>query len=880
MMKSRAFITVLLCFILITMAQRTSISQEKTNEAWIKFKAKHKFPGLQVVWDKKADVPKMIIGLNLALPEGLEHPEKKTEIMNIVLAFLEKNKELLQIPLEAVKEKKIWKFQSKWYVTLQTYYKGIPIYQGQVGFTLDERGKILTYASDYNPKMEVNIEPAISKDEAVRIAFSNHKPELELPVSVKEVYLMICQNRSKEMLTSYVLTWYVFLRTKAGHLKVDRVFVINAQTGQIIQDFYPDPESITGTIRGEIYPEHSCDTAVIEAFEHEEVSVAGTSTNTNTTGNYSLNPGAGNYNLATRLEGPFVRVQCYNMATATDQDITHTANVTDPGTSNFTWNFGNSAPDDGDGLNVFWHANRLHDEYYQAILGINWTNNWTGTNQMTYSVNRGNINNAFAGNPITIYSDAVARSCDITYHETTHNVLYDIFGGSYIGWPNANSEGYAFDEGFADYVACSFLNDSAFGEFCAGAPPSRNCDNNMQYSGTGYNLEGHTGGQLISGVAWDLWNKEGLHHNAVDVLLFAGLSHMATGPGPYFFSNPNQRNYLESLLTEDDNNNNLADGTPHDREIFQAFRNHDLLPVDGFCKDSPQDDGNVPSSGQHWTSPDIWVRNNQDGGTTHQNPIYSQTNYIYIRVRNLGYLMANIIKVKAYWADPAGSIPWPSDWNFIGETNVNNLADNSETVAGPIIWAPTGTAMLRRCLLVRLECPQDMMTEEGNVKQENNIAQKNIFIIPPEPSRPGFSLSIHSGIAIPTGSFANDFGRSWSILLNAEYHFTPQLSLVGLVGYNDFKSKTTGVDDTYWFNFSVNLRYYQPLSGPWSVYIGAGPGIYRPKIGDSEFGANAGFGVDYEPISRIVFELGVDYHMIFDADIQFVHIHAGVVRRF
>jgi len=151
-------------------------------------------------------------------------------------------------------------------------------------------------------------------------------------------------------------------------------------------------------------------------------------------------------------------------------------------------------------------------------------------------------------------------------------------------------------------------------------------------------------------------------------------------------------------------------------------------------------------------------------------------------------------------------------------------------------------------------------------------------IVPIELGR--WTISVHSGAAVPTGAFANDFDPGFNVLLDADYHFSPQLSVVAFFGYNDFKSKTAGIDDNYWLNLSANVRYYRLLSGPWSVYIGAGPGLYIPQTGDSEFGANAGPGLNYEYNPRIAFEMGVDYHTIFDPDIQFVHGHAGVIFRF
>jgi hypothetical protein len=716
-MKFKKLTLFLFCIVLLLNLPGMLPGQEKSKEKWEKFKNDFKSPGLKMIWDEKAGVPRRILGLKVSPALKPKKAMDEESVSEIALGFLANYEALFNIPEGAVKKRKIKKFKDKWYVNLQTFYNGIPILKGKVGFTMDEDGTILSYSSNYNPKVKLKTKPSISKEKALTIAHTHHKPGIDLPIITKEAYLTILADE-------YRLIWYIYFGTEAGHVEVDRVFYIDAMTGEKIRDFYPHPSAINGVVRGEVYHEHSTDTPVAEPFEHLNVSVPGYTASTNAQGNYTLSPGSGNYVLTMRLEGPFVRVRNWDATTQTPVDIEHTADVSDPGTHDFTWTAANSNPDDGDGVSVFWHANRLHDNYYQDIVGISWNNHWTGTPQMNYTVNRGTIDNAHAGNPIEIYSDLAARNCDVIYHETTHNVLNDIFG-SYIGWPNATSEGYAFDEGFADYVACSFNNDSVYGEIVHPGN-TRDCDNTLQYPGITYNWNGYDGAPLISGVVWDLWDKQGMNHNETDALHFEALYHMATLTAPYYFSNPNQSNYLTSLLTVDDDNNNLSDGTPHDRQIFQAFRNHDLLPVDAFCGDDASDDGNVPSQGTQGTSPDIWVRNNPDGGTVHQNPVYNRQCYIYVRVRNSGYLPANTVTVKVYRADPAGGLSWPYAWNFIGNTVVTNLAADSQTVTAPIPWTPTGTAAGNGCLLVRLECDQDIITEEGNVKEDNNIAQKNL----------------------------------------------------------------------------------------------------------------------------------------------------------
>lgn len=39
-------------------------------------------------------------------------------------------------------------------------------------------------------------------------------------------------------------------------------------------------------------------------------------------------------------------------------------------------------------------------------------------------------------------------------------------------------------------------------------------------------------------------------------------------------------------------------------------------------------------NGPFWDSPDLWIRNNDDGGTDHETPVYGQDNWFFARVRN------------------------------------------------------------------------------------------------------------------------------------------------------------------------------------------------------------------------------------------------------
>lgn len=189
--------------------------------------------------------------------------------------------------------------------------------------------------------------------------------------------------------------------------------------------------------------------------------------------------------------------------------------------------------------------------------------------------------------------------------------------------------------------------------------------------------------------------------------------------------------------------------------------------VDLYIQDKPTDNGTEPNpdpSGQWWVSQDIWIRNNNDGGTVHQNPRGGFTNYVYVRVRNRGnmqsFSMSNV-RLRTYWAKASGSLSWTSPWtggtacspavqmgNPIGTSQIPNVAANGSIVMVFPWSAPTpstynacfGADRFHFCLLARIETtnysPFGMTFPETtnlglNVKNNNNIAWKNVSVTNP-----------------------------------------------------------------------------------------------------------------------------------------------------
>lgn len=169
---------------------------------------------------------------------------------------------------------------------------------------------------------------------------------------------------------------------------------------------------------------------------------------------------------------------------------------------------------------------------------------------------------------------------------------------------------------------------------------------------------------------------------------------------------------------------------------------------DIYIRDNAADTGAVTTIVPFWDSPDIWVRNIEDGETSHQNTIRGKDNFIYVRVTNRGQAEAQDLRVRVYITSFAGTeFIHPFDWvprnptgggtltgtgtYLIGEVQVPSLPATAATIVH-MKWKasliPPATNW-HPCLLVEVS-PNDGLSLKGrHVWENNNLAQKNITIV-------------------------------------------------------------------------------------------------------------------------------------------------------
>jgi hypothetical protein len=149
---------------------------------------------------------------------------------------------------------------------------------------------------------------------------------------------------------------------------------------------------------------------------------------------------------------------------------------------------------------------------------------------------------------------------------------------------------------------------------------------------------------------------------------------------------------------------------------------------DAWTKDNPDDNGDVPSGGSFYHSPDIWVRNEADGGLVHQDAISGTPNTVYVRLRNRGEGSATGT-VDVYWIGPSLGVRC-GDWAYIGTITFTSLSPGEVRIVS-VPWVPTRTG--HTCLHTVIDAdgdPYDRGLECALrwTRYDNNVSWRNLEI--------------------------------------------------------------------------------------------------------------------------------------------------------
>ena len=242
----------------------------------------------------------------------------------------------------------------------------------------------------------------------------------------------------------------------------------------------------------------------------------------------------------------------------------------------------------------------------------------------------------------------------VTHHEFGHHVVQS--GGSGQG---------AYGEGMGDVLASLYAGDPGLGygfylNQCTA--PLRNADNTCQYSATACSSCGsevHACGNLLSGTIWSVRKELAKSYPSTyaDLLNSLVISSIPMHKGTAIDSS-----IAVNLLTLDDDNANLDDGSPHYKEICAGFAAHGMTCPPLLTGLSVVPTTNLTSEGA------------LGGPFTPANVVYT--------VKNLGPTSP-----VTYQVGPATTTPWLNVTNAsgqlaVGEQALVTVAINQATAAG------------------------------------------------------------------------------------------------------------------------------------------------------------------------------------------------------
>ena len=348
------------------------------------------------------------------------------------------------------------------------------------------------------------------------------------------------------------------------------LYITDPATGEVMfeenQVCYADA---TGTVQGQATPGFQADACTVEAtapLQYAGVSIGATSVFADVNGNFVIPGQTGSVTITSTLAGKYFKV-----LNAANANSTPTASATGAvGTPlNTMFNADNLAEAARAEVNAYRHANIVRD-----FALANNPSYPTIANQLNFTINvqvSGTCNAFYNGNSINFYP--AGGGCNntafstVVHHEFGHHMVAS--GGSGQG---------AYGEGMSDCMSLLISDDPRLGlGFQACNTGIRNADNTCTYSSTGCSSCGsaiHSCGQLISGCVWDTREALGIKLGSAPGL--ARTSLLCVNSIPLHTGTTIAGDITIDFLTLDDNNSDIADGTPNYNEINGAFTLHGL----------------------------------------------------------------------------------------------------------------------------------------------------------------------------------------------------------------------------------------------------------------------------------------------------------------
>ncbi len=537
---------------------------------------------IQVKINKKTKMPHRIYGMQTEFVKkygiiteyNIEQSSRK---------FLKEYEDVFQVNQNDLVLDRATTNKGRWFVNFQQVYKKIPVWRAYVGFTVNRDGSILLAGSDAYPNIKINAKAALSEKEAVENAAKNF-----LETSQSDGYRagdkaeLIILPADKDDDIEYFLTYKVIINSPETFSGLSETYFVDAQTGEILKKYsngreFSDKDKNKKTDKKKSTLATLMFTSYLKYWDTDpngtEYSIpAGgaywklydmqydfteEADQANDSGELMFpNIDTGDYIVrADTLYGTHVTVYDDQNRWAPESGTTLSA----PG--NYTVYRGPDA-----GTQVYYHVTNAYNIFTSSPFNLSsmWSNMPVNVSYSPAIPGKSYGTSLAFGYQV---SQNWGVASDVIYHEYTHSVIYNIYGGFIGTGYSANHQSKALDEGLADFFSAHITNDSEIMDYFAGY--GRDVDNTLTMSSydNSAGADPHLNGRIFSGACWDL--REGaLGESYASELVFDALQ---ITPQAYNFPD-----FADNIFLADDLDNDLSTSVPHYTPISSAFSNHTI----------------------------------------------------------------------------------------------------------------------------------------------------------------------------------------------------------------------------------------------------------------------------------------------------------------
>lgn len=358
-----------------------------------------------------------------------------------------------------------------------------------------------------------------------------------------------------------------------GNIPQELTGYADALTGEVLYRSNNAKEAFDVTIKGEVWRDGKYQPKTIEPLANLKIDIGSSSYNTDGMGVFNDASLNAPLNATVWLQGAWSTVR----AVPSSNDVPSTTTTfTLPGT---TFQFPVTTTFADRHVNAYYHVNRIHDHmkvYLPAFTGMDYSLR-TNVDQT------GGSCNAFyssGSNSINFYPatgcPSFAEINDIVYHEYGHAINRNFYNGAGAG----SMINGALNEGSADVWAMTLTQNPVLGQGAHGTPGSSIRIYNAAPKVYPKDIQGevHADGEIIAGAWWDL----ATNLNSIDTMarLFSSTFY-DTPDGPNGTEGEVYHDVLISAVINDDDDNNLGNGTPHLPQIVAAFARHGIYLLSG-----------------------------------------------------------------------------------------------------------------------------------------------------------------------------------------------------------------------------------------------------------------------------------------------------------